>query len=83
MPGAKKSPKTPRIPLTLTPEMRQAVEKIAEERGAPLASVIRSFIRDGLEREGYTLTERVTWGRTFDNSNAGEAEDIPGNAVAV
>jgi hypothetical protein len=51
-----------RLLVTVTEEMDEALKRVAEQRGAPVASLLRQAAEKLLEENGETVKTKVVWG---------------------
>lgn len=62
----------PRLTLTLTKTMHDVLKAESEQRGIPIAYIIREYLAKGLAADGKPIADsRVTWGglRTIKKDN--------------
>lgn len=52
----------PKLAVTITDEMQNALDEEAGKRGAPVSSVVREAIKEFFQKRGKKIDGGVTWG---------------------
>jgi hypothetical protein len=52
----------PKLAVTVTEEMEEALNREAGKRGAPVSSVVREAIKEFFEKRGIQIGGEVSWG---------------------
>jgi hypothetical protein len=52
----------PKIPITFSDELYDALHAEAERRNTTIAALVREYSTQALAKQGITVTERVQWG---------------------
>jgi len=66
----------PRIIVTVTDEIYEALLALADERGTPYAHIAREYIARGLEADGKPIeNKKVRWG---GNRRPDKPDKLPG-----
>ena len=63
-------------------EMAQAIEELAAERRAPVASVIREAVEEFFAKRGIEFESRVAWGKPTQEADTKESSE-EGQIAAV
>lgn len=70
----------PRLMITVSGKMNDALKRQSEETNAPVAALIRQAIEEWAQRRGIDLEADVVWGGVRQSKNS---EDRQGQPVAV
>jgi hypothetical protein len=62
----------PKIAITITPEMDNALRRQKEKTGVPVAEIARRAIARELRRAGERVTWEVSWGGAREESTEGK-----------
>lgn len=54
--------KSKRIVIAVPDDMHQALKQVADERGAPMAGLVRQALADWLQQHGHKVASEVVWG---------------------
>jgi hypothetical protein len=52
----------PKVPITFSDELYDALRIEAERRNATIAALVREYIATGLAQQGVVVTQKVQWG---------------------
>lgn len=62
----------PKIPITFSDELYEAIRAEAERRNTTIAALVREYTTQALAQQGINVTERVQWGGNRRKPKAGE-----------
>jgi hypothetical protein len=65
----------PKVPITFTNELYEALKNEAERRNTTIAALIREYAKVGLAQSGIEITQKVQWGGNRRKSKSSEAEE--------
>ena len=67
----------PRIGVTITDQMEQALKAESERTHIPLSSLVRLAVADLLQERGWEINGDVSWGGYRERDAKQETEDTP------
>jgi|MTBAKSStandDraft_1061840.scaffolds.fasta_scaffold52415_2 hypothetical protein len=74
----------PRLLITVTDEMDAELRRIAAERSAPIAALVREALEEWLAQRGKQIKSDVVWGRRPTSEQGPSSEEHePGQQAAV
>jgi hypothetical protein len=65
----------PKVPITFTDELYEALKNEAERRNTTIAALIREYAKAGLAQSGVEITQKVQWGGNRRKPKGSEAEE--------
>lgn len=54
--------KSKRIVIAVPDDMHQALQKVSDESGAPMAGLVRQALADWLKQRGHKVDSEIVWG---------------------